>query len=948
MKTETLRPPREFADRHCGPSASEQAEMLKALGLSDLEDMTRALPKDLLSPAPDVGAALSEREALSALYQYAKENKGAVSMLGLGYYGVEMPAIIRRKLLEDPGWYTAYTPYQPEIAQGRLEMLLNFQTMIADLTGFSHAGASMLDEATAAAEAMGLFWRTTKTKRRVFFADELLFPQTLAVLRTRAAPLGIEVVVAAAESFAGREDGFGALLAYPGGDGALRDLTELIAALKKNETAVAVATDLLALTLIKPPAEMGADAAIGSAQRFGLPMGMGGPHPGFIAFREEYRMRVPGRLVGVSRDDKGRVGYRLALQSREQHIRREKATSNICTAQALPAMLTAAYAIYQGPRRLMDMARRVQTLTEILAAGLRRMGRAPAGDAFFGTVRVVTADADNIVRRADSVGINLYRAPDGVWISADEMTLPKHIEAVWDAFGEDAPTFAEVAADAAAAIPPALVRASPYLTHPVFNSHHTEQGMLRYLRQLSEKDIALNRSMIPLGSCTMKLNATIEMEPVSWPQFTNIHPFAPDEQTVGYRRLLEDFADMLTRVTGFAGVSLQPNAGAQGEFAGLLTIRAYLRDNGEDARDICLIPRSAHGTNPASAVMAGMRVIVLDVDDVGQVDINDLRAKVGEHGEHLAALMLTYPSTCGVFGDSLGEICDIVHRAGGQVYMDGANLNALVGLSLPGKLGPDVMHINLHKTFCIPHGGGGPGMGPIVVGAHLSPYLPGHPLAGKSPDKYCGTVSAAPFGSPLILIISWMYIRMMGGAGLRRATLTALLNANYIVKRLEEKYPLFYRGAGGFVAHECIVDTRGFKKTAGVSVEDIAKRMMDFGYHAPTVSWPVTGAMMIEPTESESKAEIDRFCDVLLHIVTEMEKIEAGEWTKEDNPLVNAPHPAEDVVADEWTHAYGREAAAYPMTWLRREKYWPPVGRIDAAYGDRNLVCSCPLPEEYE
>lgn len=934
-------PPRDFADRHCGPSAAEQREMLAALGLSELEEMTRALPQDIVAPAAEFGAALSEGEALSALYGYAKDNVRMTSMIGLGYHDVEMCAVVRRKLLEDPAWYTAYTPYQPEISQGRLEMLFNFQTMVADLTGLPMAGASLLDEATAAAEAMGMLWHESGCKKMQFLADEKLFPQTLAVLHTRAEPFGIEVVVTAAEHFPDYTQAFGALLAYPGKDCSLTDPTQLIAALKSAGIGVAVACDLLALTLLTPPGEMGADIAIGCAQRFGLPMSAGGPHAGFISFRPDARRRVPGRIVGMSHDSADRPALRLALQSREQHIRREKATSNICTAQALPAMLAAAHAIYHGPARLVHAARRVQALAETLAAGLVQMGFAPADKQFFGGCDIPCSHANGIIARAAASGINLRRTADGVGFSIDEKTKPAHIEKVWQAFGDNVPVFEQVciAADALQAIPPALQRKTPCLQQAVFNTYHTEQEMLRYLRRLAEKDIALNRSMIPLGSCTMKLNATIEMEPVSWPQFADVHPFAPADQTAGYNRLLSDFADLLARITGFSAVSLQPNAGAQGEYAGLLTIRAYLRDKGESARNVCLIPSSAHGTNPASAIMAGMRVITLQVDEVGQVEIADLRAKCAEHQDSLAALMLTYPSTCGVAGEGLREICDIVHQAGGQVYMDGANLNALVGVSLPGQLGPDVMHINLHKTFCIPHGGGGPGMGPIGVCEHLAPYLPGHPLA-PSPPKHCGTIAAAPFGSPLILIIPWMYIRMMGSAGLRRATLTALLNANYIVHRLEKRYPLYYRSKAGFVAHECIVDARGFKKSAGVSVEDIAKRLMDFGYHAPTVSWPVPGAMMIEPTESESKKELDRFCDALLVIAEEIKQIESGNWPQDDNPLVHAPHPCPDVLSENWGRAYSREVAAYPAEWVRQEKYWPPVSRINAAYGDRNLVCT--------
>ena len=941
-----------FADRHCGPSAGECGEMLAALGLSQLEDMTQALPADIVSAAPDLGAPLSERRITSRLYQFARKNRQMTSMIGMGYYGTEMPGVVRRKLLESPGWYTAYTPYQPEIAQGRLEMLLNFQTMIANLTGMPMAGASLLDEATAAAEAMTLLWRQNKMKNQVFLADAALFPQTLALLQTRAEPLGITLYIgeATAADFANQDDAFGALLAYPAADGALRDLRPLIATLKDKGIGVAVATDLLALCLITPPGEMGADVVVGSAQRFGLPMGAGGPHPGFIAFREEHRMRVPGRIVGVSKDAQGRAGYRLALQSREQHIRREKATSNVCTAQALPAMLATAYAIYNGPARLIAKAQRAQALAEQLAAGLAALGYAPRHTQFFATVQAAAADAaaaQSIIMAAAESNVNLFAADaTTISISTDELTTPAHIQAVLRAFAH--PTEPEPKPFAAdAGIPKNLRRTSAVLDHPIFNTHFSEQQMIRYLRSLEEKDIALNRSMIPLGSCTMKLNAVSQMEPVSWPQFADIHPFAPPEQTQGYQLLLDDLADLLTKITGFDAISLQPNAGAQGEYAGLLTIRAYLRAQGQGQRNVCIIPSSAHGTNPASAVMAGMKVVIADVDDVGQVDLNDLRAKAEAHKDTLAALMLTYPSTCGVFGAGLREICDIVHNAGGQVYMDGANLNAMVGVSKPGELGPDVMHINLHKTFCIPHGGGGPGMGPIGVRSHLADYLPGHPLAQLPPAHPCGTISAAPFGSPLVLIISWMYIRMMGGAGLRRATLTALLNANYIVKRLEEKFDLAFRGAGGYVAHECIVDTRGLKKRAGLSVEDIAKRLMDFGYHAPTVSWPIAGALMIEPTESESKAELDRFCDVLLQIATEIGKVEDGTWPQDDNPLVNAPHPADDLLAEKWTHPYSRAEAAYPAAWVRAEKYWVPIGRIDAAHGDRNLVCTCPAPEDY-
>ena len=933
-----------FVDRHCGLSEREQTEMLALFGFTSLEDMATILPPDLVSDPPDIGAPLSEARILRTLWRYAGKNRPMNSLIGLGYHPTEMPPVIRRKLLEDPGWYTAYTPYQPEIAQGRLEMLLNFQTLIADLTGMPMAGASLLDEATAAAEAMGLLYRESKNDRIVFLADENLYPQTLAVLRTRAEPLGIKLTVTAVENFTAQEDAFGALISYPGMDGGVADHTATVAALGEKDIRVAFCSDPMALLLLKPPGEMGADLVVGSAQRFGLPMGGGGPHPGFIAFQEKYKMRVPGRIVGASKDAAGKTAYRLSLQSREQHIRREKATSNICTAQALPAMLAAAYAIYHGPQRLQKISGRIQHLTEKLAVGLKQMNRPPRHTAFYGTLYLEAEDAAAIAARAEQSGINLHLDGKTLGISVNELTTPADIGKILAAFGDNAPAFDALAAEDA--LPPALVRQDPGLGHPVFNSHHTEQQMQRYLHSLVEKDIALNRSMIALGSCTMKLNATIEMEPISWPSFANIHPFAPAAQQQGYDSLLSDLSDVLVRLTGFSAISLQPNAGAQGEYAGLLTIRAYLQSKGETERDLCLIPRSAHGTNAASAVMAGMRVIVLDVDEVGQVSQDDLRAKIAEHGERLAALMLTYPSTYGVFGVGLRDICEAVHTAGGQVYMDGANLNALVGVCQPGQCGPDVMHINLHKTFCIPHGGGGPGMGPIVVSEHLADFLPGHPL-GDTPAKSCGTISAAPNGSPLILIISWMYIRLMGATGLRRATLTALLNANYVTRRLSGKFPPRFIGENGFVAHECIVDTSGYKKRANVSVEDIAKRLMDFGFHAPTVSWPVAGAMMIEPTESENRAEMDRFCEAMLHIVSEIEKVERGDWSREDNPLVNAPHTAESVITGDWTRAYTREEAVYPLSWVKHDKYWPPVSRIDAAYGDRNLVCSCPPPEDF-
>ena len=945
MSRADFRPVAEFVDRHCGLSPEDEKAMLKVLGFKTLEDLAEILPPEIRASAPKVCAPMTEDGATKLLSDMARQNTAGVSMIGLGYYSTSMPAVVRRNLLESAAWYTAYTPYQAEISQGRLEMLLNFQTMVADLTGLPLAGASLLDEATAAAEAMTLLRRYGKSKSNCFLVDETLFPQTLAVLRTRARPLGITLKVMPASKFTSEKDAYGALFAYPGGDGCLYDPSSAVSELKQNGVISACCTDLLALTLIKPPGEMGFEIAVGSAQRFGVPMGCGGPHPAFMAFVDDMRRHAPGRIVGVSKDNKGRVGYRLSLQTREQHIRREKATSNICTAQALPAMLSAAFAVYHGPARLSQIASRVHKLAAVLAQGLQQMGCAPTHDSFFDTLRVPSEDAESIVAMALNDNICLMHAPGVVGISVDECTTPEHVEKVWSAFGSNAPSFDDISAKMKSSpLPAALQRKSEFCAHPVFNSYHTEHEMLRYLRRLGQKDVSLDRSMIPLGSCTMKLNAAAEMEPLSWPLLANIHPFAPAAHREGYRRLVTDLENLLARVSGFDAVSLQPNAGAQGEYAGLLAIRRYLQSIGQGHRDVCLIPQSAHGTNPASAVMAGMRVAPVKIDAMGQVDAEDLARKVEEHKDNLAALMITYPSTCGVFGRGLPDFCRMVHDAGGQVYMDGANFNALVGLCLPGKMGPDVMHINLHKTFCIPHGGGGPGMGPIGVCSHLRPFLPSHPISQNDNDY--DTVSAAPWGSALILHISWMYIRMMGGQGLRRATLTALLAANYIAKRLDQSYPVEFHDEQGRVAHECIVDTRVFKD-AGISVEDIAKRLIDYGFHAPTVSWPVPGAMMIEPTESETKAEIDRLCDSLLAIADEIKNISSGKWSKEDNPLVNAPHPASDLISEEWKHPYTREEAVYPAPWVHAHKYWPPVGRIDSAWGDRNLFCSCPPPDAY-
>ncbi len=940
----------DFCSRHCGPSAEEEAQMLQFLNLQKLEDLTRALPSDIVPAKPENGEpALSEREAREELRECAKQNKTAASMIGLGYYGTEMPAVLRRNLLESPAWYTAYTPYQAEISQGRLELLFHFQTMCAELSGLPMANASLLDEATAAAEAMTALFRASGRNKngngenaKTFLADDSLFPQTLAVLRTRAEPLGIELRILPPEDFPAQSaNAFGALVGYPGGDGNIRDWRKLTAALQEKNIGAACATDLLALALLKPPGEMGFEIAIGSAQRFGTPMGGGGPHAAFFAFANKYARFAPGRIVGKSRDTREREAYRLALQTREQHIRREKATSNICTAQALPAMLSAAYAIYYGPEGLKTTARRVHGRAAFLAEKLQNAGRKLRHNSFFDTLRVFAEDAGDIARRAQNAGVNLLQLPGEIGISADELTEPRHLQTVLAAFGCGGNNNGGDNGINVCAIPESLARKSLFCEGEVFRMCRGEHEMLRYLRRLSGKDIALNRSMIPLGSCTMKLNAAAEMEPMAWPEFTEMHPFAPAEQTRGTRKMLADLSRRLAELTGFDSVSLQPNAGAQGEFAGLLAIRAYLKSRGENKRDVCLIPISAHGTNPASAAMAGMRVVTVEVDDSGQADADDLARKIKEHSDSLAALMMTYPSTSGVFAEGMPKICELAHKAGGQVYMDGANLNALVGVALPGKMGPDVMHINLHKTFCIPHGGGGPGMGPIAVAKHLSPFLPSHPLAqeeAESASPGCGAVSAAPFGSALVLPIPWMYLRMMGAEGLRKATLTAILSANYVARRLEKAWKIQFRGEGGFVAHECIVDARPCKKSAGVSVEDVAKRLADYGFHAPTVSWPLPGAVMIEPTESEPLPELDRFCDAMLAIAEEIKRVESGEWSREDNPLVNAPHAAEDLLAEDWRRPYSREQAAYPAPRLRKEKYWPPVSRIDAVYGDRMLL----------
>ncbi|MEV0166790.1 aminomethyl-transferring glycine dehydrogenase [Nonomuraea fuscirosea] len=942
--TDLSAPP--FSSRHIGPSESEQQRMLEAVGFESVADLVAvAVPESIrVKDRLKLPAAIGEAEAIAELRALAGRNRVLTSMIGLGYYDTVTPAVIRRNLLENPGWYTAYTPYQPEISQGRLEALLNFQTVVSDLTGLPVSGASLLDEATAAAEAMTLARRAGKSKSAVFVVDADALPQTKAVLATRAEPLGITLVEHPLDGEL--PECFGVLVQYPGASGRLRDFRAVAAAAHEAGALVVAAADLLALTLIAAPGELGADIAIGSSQRFGVPFGFGGPHAAYMSVREGLQRQLPGRLVGVSVDADGDSAYRLALQTREQHIRREKATSNICTAQVLLAVIAGMYAVYHGPEGLRRIAHRVHRYAGALAAGLREGGVEIVHQEFFDTVLArVPGRAAEVVAAAAERGVNLWRVDDDhVSVACDEKTGAAEVAAVWGAFGlpEAGGADPENAADA---LPGELLRESAYLTHPVFHAHRSETAMLRYLRRLQDKDIALDRSMIPLGSCTMKLNATTEMEPITWPEFAAIHPYAPDGQTEGYRELIGTLEGWLAEVTGYDAVSLQPNAGSQGEFAGLLAIRAYHRDQGQGERDVCLIPSSAHGTNAASAVMAGMRVVVVACDDDGNIDLADLDAKIGKHRDALAAIMVTYPSTHGVYEESITEVCAKVHEAGGQVYVDGANLNALVGLAKPGEFGADVSHLNLHKTFCIPHGGGGPGVGPVAVRAHLASYLPGHPLHDGTP---VGPVSAAPYGSAGILPISWAYVRMMGADGLTAATEQAILSANYLARRLAPHYPVLYTGRGGLVAHECIIDLRQITKETGVTVDDVAKRLIDYGFHAPTMSFPVAGTLMIEPTESEDLAELDRFADAMAAIRAEIAKVASGDYDRTDNPLRNAPHTAESVSADEWPHPYGRGEAAYPLPSLREGKYWVPVRRIDQAYGDRNLVCSCPPLEAYE
>jgi glycine dehydrogenase len=941
-----------FAQRHIGLQADDLKRMLEVVGVPSLEALIdEAIPADIRQARPlDLGPALSEAELLAKMRAVAARNRPMVSLIGQGYYGTHLPPVIQRNVLENPAWYTAYTPYQAEISQGRLEALLNFQTMIADLTGLEIANASLLDEASAAAEAMAMARRVSQSQASAFFVDQSCHPQTIAVIRTRAEPLGWTVILGDPAGDLDPAAVFGALFQYPGSTGGIRDHRDVIRRLHAAAALAVVAADPLALALLIPPGELGADIAIGSAQRFGLPMGYGGPHAAFIATRSVFQRALPGRIVGVSIDSRGRPAYRLALQTREQHIRREKATSNICTAQVLPAVIASMYGVYHGADGLRQMASRVAKTAATLARGLKDRGWNLPIAHYFDTITVEADDQqDAICERASARGINLRRLDANLAVSCDETTTPEIVESVWAAFGRKDPTaksrdrsFAALSREVTVAIPEALRRTTAFMTHPVFSEHRSETEMLRYLRRLADRDLALDRTMIPLGSCTMKLNGTAEMMPLSWPGFADVHPFAPDDQAQGYAEMIADLEAKLVAISGYDAVSLQPNSGAQGEYAGLLAIRAYHRDRGDLKRTVCLIPTSAHGTNPASAHMAGMDVVPVGCQADGNVDLVDLRAKAEKFADRLAAIMVTYPSTHGVFESSIRSICEIVHAHGGQVYLDGANLNAQVGLARPGDYGADVSHFNLHKTFCIPHGGGGPGMGPIGVKAHLRPYLPAHPQASGKPGLV-GPVAAAPYGSASILTISWAYMLLMGGEGLTAATRAAILNANYIACRLQSHYPLLFRGQNNRVAHECIIDVRPFKETAGISVDDVAKRLIDYGFHAPTMSFPVAGTLMIEPTESESKAEIDRFCRAMIAIRQEIREIEEGRMLTSDNPLKNAPHTAFDLVSEDWKRPYSRALGCYPAG-LDGDKYWCPVNRIDNAYGDRHLVCSCVPP----
>ncbi len=947
-----------FQHRHIGPNPQETQEMLKTIGASSIEQLIeQTVPSQIrLKKSLQLPTAMTESEVLEYVKKISQENTVFKSYIGMGYYGTHTPTVILRNILENPGWYTQYTPYQAEIAQGRLEALLNFQTMVIDLTGMQIANASLLDEATAAAEAMTMVFSVKDEKKgNVFFVSEECFPQTIDVLKTRATPLGIELQIGNHNIVTFDEKIFGVFLQYPANNGAIYDYSEICKKAKSNNTAVIVAADLLSLTLLTPPGEFGADIVVGNAQRFGVPMGYGGPHSAFLAAKEDYKRHMPGRIIGVSVDANGNTAYRMALQTREQHIRREKATSNICTAQVLLAIMSSMYAVYHGPEGLKNIAKRVHALTQTLANGLKSLGFKQKNENYFDTLNVEISDSNLLKKKLQEQKINVrFFDNNTISISLDETITLLDIQQLLTVFSSiknisvDNQKMQSFSQGLSLQWKDSLTRKSAFLTHPVFNKHHSETEMLRYIHSLEQKDLSLNFSMIPLGSCTMKLNATTEMLPITWSEFGNLHPFAPLEQTQGYKKIITELENALKEITGFSAVSLQPNSGAQGEYAGLMVIRKYFQEKKQTQRNVALIPSSAHGTNPASAVMAGMTVVVTKCDENGNIDVADLKQKAEQYKDTLAALMVTYPSTHGVFEESIQEICAIIHQYGGQVYMDGANMNAQVGLTSPAVIGADVCHINLHKTFCIPHGGGGPGMGPICVAEHLAPFLPGHSVVSMEIEKPMTAVSAAPWGSASILLISYMYIKMMGGDGLTDATKYAILNANYMKTLLEKEFDILYVGKNGRIAHEMIVDMRKFKTSAGIEVEDIAKRLMDYGFHAPTVSFPVPGTLMIEPTESENKEELDKFCDALISIKKEIQEIESGKYDKTDNVLKNAPHTAATVISDEWKHSYSREKAAYPISSLKKNKFWPSVGRINNAFGDRQLVCSCPPIEDYK
>ena len=932
-----------FSTRHIGLGDNERDQMLQEIGFSNYDDfIKKVVPKDILSSDPlSLNEGISEEKALKELKHIASQNSLHHSFIGQGYYNTLTPTVILRNVFENPGWYTSYTPYQPEISQGRLEALINFQTMVSDLTGLDISNASLLDEATAAAEAMTLAKRVSKSKSNNFFVDEMCFPQTIKVMQTRAKPLDINLIIGPSASCK-KEDYFGAIFQYPNAEGEINSFSEEIGFSKKKDAIVILATDLLALCLLKSPGELKADIAIGSSQRFGVPMGYGGPHAAFMSVKEEFKRLLPGRLVGASIDQKGKVAYRLALQTREQHIRREKATSNICTAQALLAIMAGFYGVYHGPEGIKNIANEVNKHTIQLAKSLEEKGFKVRTKHFFDTITIDSGEnTDSLLEAASQKGINLRKINKNfIGISLDESVDEQVLKNILSVFSIKS---VKEPKEETSSIPKNLLRTSKYLQHPVFNTYRTETEMLRYIKRLYEKDIALYRAMIPLGSCTMKLNSTSEMLPVSWPEFSSIHPFAPENQTKGYKQLIDELEEQLVNITGYSKVSLQPNAGSQGEYAGLLAIDAFHRSRGDNDRNICLIPMSAHGTNPASAQMVGMKIIPINCDNEGNIDLTDLQEKAKENSNNLSSIMITYPSTHGVFETNVRKVCEVVHKHGGQVYIEGANLNAMIGLCYPGEFGGDVSDLNLHKTFCIPHGGGGPGVGPIGVAEHLKDFLPGNHLE----DSPVGPVSATEWGSASILPISWMYIKMMGASGLKEASQAAILNANYIAHRLKNHFKVLYKGENDLVAHECIIDVRSFKESADIEVEDIAKRLIDYGFHAPTMSWPVAGTLMIEPTESESKAELDRFCEAMIEIRKEIKRVEVGDLDIQDNMLKNAPHSAEQVSADEWDHPYSRSEAAYPVDSLRNNKYWCPVSRVDNVYGDRNLLCNCPSMEEF-